>query len=613
MSDRIVGINRTSLWKAWKTVRKNLRNASVRDVIDFLEYDVDPDIWINRLLRQIREGNYEPNSPSRFTLAKSKGFSRVMTFPVIPDLVLYRSIVDEIYKRAKHGEHKHVYFERGGLSKVLARPKQSATDRGPDADDVDVGYGASTPSRFRAWKYYDQYRRYLIFKKLYAFIVTTDITNFFDSVLYNRVAESLVGISTNRRLVGLLFYLLERFSVRDAYTESPRIGLPVDEFDCSRKLAHLILFPHDDRMVSEVGEEAYVRWMDDQNFGVSSRSLGLRVLAKVGNSLARLHLTPNAEKSRVLSLKDASLHFHLRINKLLDKADDLPIETRKQRKTLGIEVKRIWKIARKYEGIGEWSKVLKRLYRLAGIARVRALRSRAIRDVLKYPDLVRRITDYMRSTSTVPEYLNFVRSIWNHPEQLYPDVNMSLTESLLRLEGKAKEVSLIRSIGSDLLRGKILIPGNLELGAIAPLIILRFGNYRSLPLLRTCFENRFDRVSAATVRSAAIVYCSYGVDEFRVVRRMASRLLRNYLAEMVRFIERIMSYKEVPVRYKARINTRFDPVTGRDFLDMRSLLAARILNLNRKRKVQEWVRSRKEHLLESSIQPFEKRLLNRLL
>ena len=88
MSDRIVGIHRTSLWKAWKIVRKNLRNASVRDVIDFLEYDVDPDIWINRLLRQIREGNYEPNSPSRFTLAKSKGFSRVMTFPAIPDLVL---------------------------------------------------------------------------------------------------------------------------------------------------------------------------------------------------------------------------------------------------------------------------------------------------------------------------------------------------------------------------------------------------------------------------------------------------------------------------------------------------------------------------------------------
>ena len=92
MSDRIIGITRTSLWAAWKTIRKALRNVSVRDVVDFLEYDVDPDVWINRQLRQIRDGTYEPNSPTRFTLAKSKGFSRVMTLPAIHDLVLYRAL-----------------------------------------------------------------------------------------------------------------------------------------------------------------------------------------------------------------------------------------------------------------------------------------------------------------------------------------------------------------------------------------------------------------------------------------------------------------------------------------------------------------------------------------
>jgi hypothetical protein len=72
MADQIAGIGRTSLWNAWKAIRKNLKYASVRDVIDFLDYDIDPDVWINRLIRQLKEGSYEPISPRRFTLAKSK-------------------------------------------------------------------------------------------------------------------------------------------------------------------------------------------------------------------------------------------------------------------------------------------------------------------------------------------------------------------------------------------------------------------------------------------------------------------------------------------------------------------------------------------------------------
>ncbi len=40
----MVGINRSSLWNAWKSLRLELRKASVRDVLDYLDYDIDPDI-----------------------------------------------------------------------------------------------------------------------------------------------------------------------------------------------------------------------------------------------------------------------------------------------------------------------------------------------------------------------------------------------------------------------------------------------------------------------------------------------------------------------------------------------------------------------------------------
>ena len=49
----IRGINRTTLWNSWKEIRRELRSASVRDPIDFLDYDIDPNIWINRLIHHL--------------------------------------------------------------------------------------------------------------------------------------------------------------------------------------------------------------------------------------------------------------------------------------------------------------------------------------------------------------------------------------------------------------------------------------------------------------------------------------------------------------------------------------------------------------------------------
>ena len=114
----IRGINRTRLWKSWKAIRKELKKSSVRDVIDFLDYDVNPDVWISRLLAHIASGDYEPETPRRFTLGKASGFSRAMTLPAIPDLVLYRTILDYVYERTKWRTQRNVYFLRDEISKA---------------------------------------------------------------------------------------------------------------------------------------------------------------------------------------------------------------------------------------------------------------------------------------------------------------------------------------------------------------------------------------------------------------------------------------------------------------------------------------------------------------
>lgn len=479
----IRGLGKSSLWRTWKTIRQELRNMSNRDVVDFIDYDIDPDKWIGVLLRQIATGRYEPHTPYRFTLGKSNGFSRTMTQPGIPDLVLYRTLVDAIYRKALPKEHKHVYFRKAQLPAAQAKAQSSPPPRWV------VGYGGLSSKSYHNWQRYAQYRKHLLLSKVHAYIVVTDITNFFDSVLHSHVEEAFRGIAVDPRLLGIVSFLLERLSIRQDYANSHGISLPVDQFDCSRTLAHLTLFRHDDEMVELVGEGNYVRWMDDQNFGVQSRAAGLRTLSTVGRSLARLHLCANAKKSKVLSLAEAKRHFHLDINSQLDKAELLTKSsmTTKSRRTLAREIRAIWSNAKQHEGIGEFDKILKRIYRLSGLAEIRHLRRRAGRDMLRSPDLSLAVLTYMRCSGSISEFLDWAENLLNDDEQIYPDINVNIFESFLRLEADPSEARRIRQLAVSVLKNGTSIPGKAECAAIAPLLLLRFGDRRSLSVLRKYF------------------------------------------------------------------------------------------------------------------------------
>jgi len=608
MNSSIKRITRTALWTAWKAIRQEIKRVPHRDVIDYLEYDLDPDVWINRLLRQISQGGYEPTTPLRYTLAKSKGFNRLMTRPHIPDAVLYRAIVDYLYRKAKRSQVKHAYFLRAKLNQAVKRAEQDAKEK----LEAESQYRIGSRRSFLEWLKFDQYRKHLIFDRLYPFIVITDITNFFDSVLYHRIEESLYGLNVPPTMIGLLFFILEKLSPRDAYTQAPRIGLPVDEFDCSRTLAHMVLFPHDQRVVTRVGDDSYVRWMDDQNIGVASKSDGLYVLALIGESLPRLHLTANAGKSKVLSLKEAKEHFHFNTNAKLDEAEKL-ISHKSPLRLVRRSFLAAWKGALAREGVGEWEKILKRSYRIAALAKSRKLRSRALRDVLANPELGERISDYMRCTGTASEHITFLEQALAHPEQVYPDVNHVLFESLLRLEPNENERRLIRRVAVKLMReGR----ANINAQACAEtvtLLLLRFGDGRSIRLLRTILQRDSERLPSQVVRACAVVYLSCGNLHLEHVRRVAAKIFRNHLSDLVKMVERIRNYAEVPKRFGPRLDPRFDAVAGRRYLDMRSILQGRLLSLNSRPKVVQWLHDKKQSLLQANISSYDKRLIRRLL
>jgi hypothetical protein len=607
----IKGISKTSLWNTWKVIRAELKNSTTRDIIDFVDYDVDPDKWIQTLLSQISSGRYEPASPFRFSIGKSNGFSRIMTQPVVSDLVLYRTIVDRIYLKAMRREHNHVYFKREKLYQAQKLAQQQAAQQ----LNWMTQYRLTSQRSFHNWLKFSQYRKHLLLQAVHPFLVVSDITNFFDSLLHSHVEAAVRGLPVAPRMIGLLFFLLERLSIRQDYSSSHGISLPVDEFDCSRTLAHLTLFSHDDAMAAHVGEDNYVRWMDDQNFGVPSKAAGLRALSEVGKSLGRLHLSPNSKKSRILTLSAARRHFHLDLNDMLDKADIAAksANNRKKRTAFSKRVKAIWAKAQPHVGVGEFDKVLRRLYRLAGLARLRFLRRRALNDVLSDPRLADRICDYIRCSGTVLEYINWGSALMSQEEQIYPDVAVAVTEGLLRLEPDKFETRKIRDLATAFLTGRSTVCGAPECKTLSPLLLLRFSDRRSLPLLRKCFESEKSYSSQPLLRAASVVYASYGEREFAQVRRSSSRLLRNHLADVVRLIERIRSYTDVPVRYKARLQIQFDSVSGLNYIDMRALLTVRLLMLSRAPRVAQWISDWKASALRKKVSLYDRQLIRKLL
>ena len=609
MPGRVIGVSKSSLWLAWKEIRVQLRNASVRDVIDFLDYDIEPDVWIARLLRQILLGVYEPAQPLRFPVAKSPSFKRILTFPGIPDLVLYRAIADYIHRRASKYQQPHVYYRRADFHKATAAAQQGAEQ---EMQQIAADYRFTSLQSFLNWLNYTQYRKLLILKPS-PFIVVSDITNFFNSVLHSEVSNAFRDFPIPSRLIGLLFFLLERLAIRTDYSGSPGIGLPVEEFECSRTVANLVLFSHDRRMVKIVGKDAYVRWMDDHVIGVRSRAEGLRALEALEDSLGRLYLTPNAKKSAVLSLPEAKLHFHLDTNASLDLLESKIAKKSLRRRSLVRELSRAWRVAMKHEGTGQWSQIQKRFYRLAGLTRARFLRKRAKKDLLVNPSLAERISDYMRCSGSVTEYLDFVKVVLAHKEQIHDDVALVFVESLLRLEARGAHAKMLVRTAERLLNAVSSKQRTALFAAPATLLVLRFGNRSHLPILRRCFQKTSKGIPSDAIRATAVVYASYGRTEFSRVRRAAAVLLVNPLALLVRLVLRISKLAQVPNRYKARLIVRNDSVSGRKYLDMRVLLAARLLALNKRKSVQIWLKNWKTAVKKQGISAFDTNLIGRLL
>lgn len=434
--------SRKNLRKTWGTVRREARHHRVRDAVDWIDWAVTVDATLSQLRESVISGKYVPSPPSRYELAKSHGSYRTITVPHIRDAVVYRVISDAALEFAIPSKVPGAFFSR----------RRAATPVGKTFGLKDDPYLRF----FDIWLRCNEYRTRTLLAGPYQVLLVTDITNFFDSISHALLVEYLAPLGLPRKALGLLGRLLESLKPSAGHSPNPGIGIPVDEYDCSRQLAHVFLFEHDRRVVEMVGEGNYVRWMDDHHIGARSETEARRIVNLLTRSLSSQRLTLNAGKTAFLDPEKVVRCFQLEANEDINKWDKqygagLPSKTTHARKAL----RSLWrKVCRApAAGEGHWDKILKRLYAAAAKARSSLLDARMHEHLVRYPHLDERIFLCLARRGKTRKLLDLFEEYSQSGESLFEATEAAFFEACLLLDASPTLERRIRRLATAFAKG----------------------------------------------------------------------------------------------------------------------------------------------------------------
>ena len=169
----------------------------------------------------------------------------------------------------------------------------------------------------------------------------------------------------------MLIYILSDLLWQPDYSPRIEVGLPQINWKYPRLLAHCFLYELD-TYLDKNGERDFVRYMDDIDVGVDSYVEAKKVLQEIDLVLQTKQVRLNSGKSKILSQKEAMIHFRVEENAEIDqieyrlKKNYNDLDQRAQIKS--IITKRIkYGLSKNLFESGNGDKVLKRWISLAGI------------------------------------------------------------------------------------------------------------------------------------------------------------------------------------------------------------------------------------------------------
>ena len=310
------------LWR--KLVKDKLRSLDIKDFHDYYDFNYSIESRVDAIIASVISGQYRAQAPIIYRAEKKMGICRHLLIPSPYDSLVFQLLTDVLYDAIiKVQPSESAYYARD--RHVLKLPHEHGK--------------ASSYPWFVLWPRFQ--KEIWSFSKSHRYLVTTDVSNYFDSIGLRELRHVISAISKiNEVYLDLLFSLIEDLSWKPDYLPSSHKGLPTVNIEAPRLLAHALLFEVDD-VLKDRTKGSFVRWMDDINFGVDDLSTGNIILGEVNDVLKSRGLALNLAKTEIMTAKQAQHHFlfgeNIRLTALQKRAKRLKSPAAKNRLARAVE------------------------------------------------------------------------------------------------------------------------------------------------------------------------------------------------------------------------------------------------------------------------------------
>lgn len=415
-------VSSAALNEAWKRLLRRLRVTRFPDLVmlrDPLEWAAAELSWEahrEALISKVLSHRYRPQPAEELRAAKSKGLSRAMSYLSLDDQLLYLTLV------------QHTKSQLLALTEPWTRSGRQDSDDIEDDDETGGDYSGVTKSWFDRW---------LATQKTIAkildecpLIVETDISNFFPSiqleVLRNRLA---VAGTLDHAAVELLTYVASEVGPPRKLQRSVTTGLPVEDHDCSRTLAHFLLAEVDDKFKVEGEAGHYARFVDDVAFGAVSEADAKRKLGRFQDAVDRVGLYPNSAKTRWFTRAEYDREYHRVENDQLGEIEHLigQGDDELARSALKTFVPGLLAVENRGRG---WDRVLRRACTIGRKARSEALLQPLPALLWELPSAARHLLEYRTSFPLNDFDAAALLSAYDEHRGVYEDIDALIFEYL---------------------------------------------------------------------------------------------------------------------------------------------------------------------------------------
>lgn len=291
-------------WTWKKKVRYDMGDQVFRDLVEHLDFHVNLKAECKKLSDEVCAGVYSPAPPMRLLLEKSKGLCRQMVVPTARDAVVLQCLSDSLYPDiSKQAPSSNAFYQPKDHSfskKKLKKDEEGKID----------GYGT-----MQAWLGFQE--EAFKFSKTFEYVIVTDVANYYDTINYSQLRNTIAGLAGVRESVlDLLIFTLSGLLWQPDYMPRTNTGLPQMDLDAPRLLAHCFLFELDEHLVAN--EADFARFMDDINIGVESIPKAKRTLRDVDLILQTRQIRLNSGKTKILDKAEAEKHFRVVENGVYD-------------------------------------------------------------------------------------------------------------------------------------------------------------------------------------------------------------------------------------------------------------------------------------------------------